>query len=357
MKRFLLTAVFVLTGALAFSQERIAVFPFEDRNNVYTKDELDSFYAEFSNEFRNKTDDRRFTVLTRNDLEKIINMEAKFQLSDYSSKEKTAEMQRVLNAQQVLYCLILKVDNEIRITVSRYTFPELSVLRGGKTINVTNKNQLFGKIPELVQAMVDEIAGGGIVPGGNEDSDGRPGWINIPLNGRVKFETAGTGVSNWYYEVGLSNKTATEQLARQRATENVRQMIAANIASEMKSRIDITSQSLFMSSDIEETETRIVASITNSIRTRVPTPEVLEWYIEKGSENGRNYFIAYVLVRFIRQDILKDVEAMNMQNVADTVIRNLKISATESEKAALVHELEAARDVSLRIIRNGSGGR
>jgi formylglycine-generating enzyme required for sulfatase activity len=161
MKRFLLTALFVLIGTLAFAQERIAVFPFEDRNNVYTKDELDSFYVEFSNEFANKTDDRRFTVLARDDLEKIINMETKFQLSDYSSKEKTAELNRVLNAQQVLYCLILKVGNEIRITVSRYTFPELSVLRGGKTISVTNKNQLFGKIPELVQAMVTEIAGGG----------------------------------------------------------------------------------------------------------------------------------------------------------------------------------------------------
>jgi hypothetical protein len=160
MKRFLLTALFVLIGSLAFAQERIAVFPFEDRNNVYTKDELDSFYVEFSNEFRNKTDDRRFTVLARDDLEKLINMEVKFQLSDYSSKEKTAEMNRVLNAQQILYCLILKVNNEIRITVSRRSFPELTVLRGGKTISVTNKNQLFAKIPELVQAMVNEITGG-----------------------------------------------------------------------------------------------------------------------------------------------------------------------------------------------------
>jgi formylglycine-generating enzyme required for sulfatase activity len=160
MKRFLLIALFVLIGSLAFAQERIAIFPFEDRNNVYTKDELDSFYAEFINEFRNKTDDSKFTVLTRQDMEKIINMEAKFQLSDYSSKEKTAEMFRVLNAKQVLYCLILKVGNEIRITLTRYTFPELTVLRGGKTISVTNKNQLFGRISELVQAMVNEIAGG-----------------------------------------------------------------------------------------------------------------------------------------------------------------------------------------------------
>jgi hypothetical protein len=167
MKRIFLTALFVFIGSLSFAQERIAVFPFEDRNTVYTKDELDSFYVEFSNEFRNKTDDRRFTVLTRKDLENLINMETRFQLSDYSSKEKTAEMQRMLNAQQVLYCLILKVGNEIRITVSRYTFPELSVLRGGKTISVTNKNQLFGKIPELVQAMVNEIAEGLSRPDGN----------------------------------------------------------------------------------------------------------------------------------------------------------------------------------------------
>jgi hypothetical protein len=91
MKRTLLFAILALLSVLAFSQEKIAIFPFEDRNNVYTKDELDSFYVEFSNEFRNKTDDRRFTVITRDDLEKLINMEAKFQLSDYSSKEKTAE--------------------------------------------------------------------------------------------------------------------------------------------------------------------------------------------------------------------------------------------------------------------------
>jgi len=160
MRNIIFSFIFAFIGAFIFAQERIAIFPFEDRNNVYTKDELDSFYVEFSNEFRNKTDDRRFTVLTRDDLGKLINMEAKFQLSDYSSKEKTAEMQRVLNAQQILYCLTVKVNNEIRITVSRRSFPELSVLRGGKTISITNKNQLFDKIPELVQAMVNEIAGG-----------------------------------------------------------------------------------------------------------------------------------------------------------------------------------------------------
>jgi len=186
MKRILLTALFVLIGVLAFAQERIAIFPFEDRNNVYTKDELDSFYVEFSNEFRNKTDVRRFTVLTRNDLEKLINMESKFQLSDYSSKEKTAEMQRVLNAKQILYGLIVKVGNNIRITVSWYTFPDLNVLPGGATISITNKNQLFDKISELVQSMQKAMAGGGSIPDGNRPSIS--GQAAVVPNGMVRIE-------------------------------------------------------------------------------------------------------------------------------------------------------------------------
>jgi hypothetical protein len=210
MKRFLLKALFVFIGFLAFAQERIAVFPFEDRSNVYTKDELDSFYVEFSNEFRNKTDDRKFTVLTRKDLENLINMEARFQLSDYSSKEKTAELQRVLNAQQVLYCLILKVGNEIRITVSRYIFPELSVLRGGKTISVTNKNQLFGKIPELVQSMVNEIAVGSENISGNTSTEK---IYNIgdtgPAGGIVFFDRGFIG-DGWRY---LEAAPATAEFA------------------------------------------------------------------------------------------------------------------------------------------------
>jgi formylglycine-generating enzyme required for sulfatase activity len=165
MKKLIFTVLFAFIGAFAFSQERIAVFPFEDRSNLFTRDELDSFYREFSNEFKNKTDDSRFTVINRQEVEKLINMEAAFQLSDYSSKEKTAEMNRVLNAKQILHGIIIKVDNTIRITVSRYTFPDLEVLRGGATVSITNRNQLFDKIPELVQMMMRAMTGGGNPPG------------------------------------------------------------------------------------------------------------------------------------------------------------------------------------------------
>jgi len=54
MKKFLIAALFAIIGILAFSQERIAVFPFEDRNNVFIGDEAVMFYREFCNEFTNR---------------------------------------------------------------------------------------------------------------------------------------------------------------------------------------------------------------------------------------------------------------------------------------------------------------
>jgi TolB-like protein len=159
MKKILLTAVLAFIGVWAFAQERIAVFPFEDMENMLTRNEAVMFYREFSNEFTNKSAGR-FSVVPRQEVERLINTEAAFQLSDFSARTKTAEMQRVLNGTQILSGLIGKLGNNIRITVSLYTYPELVQLPGGTTLSVANKTELFSKIPELVRNMQNEIAGG-----------------------------------------------------------------------------------------------------------------------------------------------------------------------------------------------------
>jgi len=161
MKKKVLIVTLALFGLMvAFAQERIAVFPFEDMENVLTRNEMVMFYREFSNEFTNRSVGR-FSVVPRQEIEKLINIETAFQLSDFSAREKTAEMQRVLNGTQILSGLIGKLGNNIRITVSLYTYPEIRQLPGGATLSAANKNELFDKIPELVQKMQDEIAGGG----------------------------------------------------------------------------------------------------------------------------------------------------------------------------------------------------
>ena len=159
MKKFLGMAILVFISSLVFSQERIAVFPFEDMEKVLTINQMVMFYQEFSNEFTNRSAGK-FSVVPRQDVERLINTEAAFQLSDFSARAKTAEMQRVLNGTQILTGRIGKLDNKIRIIVSLYTYPELVQLRGGTTLEVVNVRELFEKIPELVQKMQNEIAGG-----------------------------------------------------------------------------------------------------------------------------------------------------------------------------------------------------
>ncbi|MDR2597119.1 MAG: formylglycine-generating enzyme family protein [Treponema sp.] len=163
MKRILLTAVLTVIGSLAFTQEKIAVFPFEDKDNLLTNTESFFFYRQFTNEFTNKNA-KRFTIVPRQDVEKLFSAEEKFQLSDLSAKAKTAETQRVLNGTQILSGAIGKVNNRITISVSLYTFPEFAQLPGGVDKRVANKDALFDIIPELVQDMQNAIARGGVIP-------------------------------------------------------------------------------------------------------------------------------------------------------------------------------------------------
>jgi hypothetical protein len=160
MKRILLTFILSLLCAFVFSQHRIAVFPFEDREKLFSRNDLDLIYFEFNNAFANNTDNTRFTLILRAEVEKIINDEFDFQLSDYSSKEKTAEIGKVLNATQLMSGNIFKVNNVIHVTVSLYTFPSLSVLPGGASIIGDDLSEILSKIPELVDKMKEAIENG-----------------------------------------------------------------------------------------------------------------------------------------------------------------------------------------------------
>jgi len=159
MKKTLLTTLLFIS-ALSFAQERIAVFPFEVLDNAVTVNEAVQLYRNFSNQFTNISAGR-FSVVPRQDIEKLINMEARFQLSDFSAKAKTAEMERVLNGTHILSGVIGKVGSRINVSVSLYTYPDLIQLPGGADMRVANKDELFDKIPELVQSMQDTIGSGG----------------------------------------------------------------------------------------------------------------------------------------------------------------------------------------------------
>jgi len=151
-----------------------------------------------NNEFSNRNNGR-FSVVERQDVERLIDTEFDFQLSRFSAREKTAEMERVLNGTQILSGRIGKLGNEIRITVSLYTYPEIQRLPGGATVSVANKNELFSKIPELVRTMQNAIAGGG-GGGGPPPTTGRTYSIgDIGPAGGIIFFDKGFFSNGWQY--------------------------------------------------------------------------------------------------------------------------------------------------------------
>jgi hypothetical protein len=74
MKRFLLTALFVLINSLAFAQERIAIFSFEDKDNLFINNDAFFFYRQFSNEFTKKNTGR-LIIVPRQDVENLFSTE------------------------------------------------------------------------------------------------------------------------------------------------------------------------------------------------------------------------------------------------------------------------------------------
>ena len=171
MKKILLVAVLAFIGSWVFAQERIAVFPFEDMDNVLTLNQAKMFYQAFSDEFAKKNAGR-FIVVERQDVDRLFTFEKDFQLdnlNNLSAPEKTAETERVPNPTRIISGRIGMVENSIRITVSLYTFPELTLLPVGTSLSVANTTELFNKIPELVRNMQNEIAKWGIDPEGIKD--------------------------------------------------------------------------------------------------------------------------------------------------------------------------------------------
>jgi hypothetical protein len=201
MKKVIVTVALLLIGVMAFAQERIAVFPFEDLNNVFTQNESIFFYRQFSNEFTNRSAGRFITV-PRVDVERLFNIEAAFQLNDLSSRAKTAEMQQVLNGTQILSGMIGRVGSSIAISISLYTFPDFRQLPGGVDLRVANTGELFDKIPELVASMQTAIAGSGILP----PPPGTSGPANRTYNigdtgpaGGIIFYDRGFVADGWRY--------------------------------------------------------------------------------------------------------------------------------------------------------------
>jgi len=284
---------------------------------------------------------RRVTVVERSaDVMQSLSAESGYQLSGEVSDASIQSIGHKTGAEALITGVIRGSGDSYRLNLK---------------ITSVKTAELLGQYSESFQ--VDTVLN--VLLANSRPAKEKPQWIYEPLTARAKYDTGGgvSGVSQWYYDAGISNKAASEQLARTRARQNVQQVIAENIASDIKARIDITAFSMFQSAGVEETENRIEAALTNSIKTRVPRYEALEWYIEEGELDGKKYYLAYVLVRFPRKDIITMVEKIEPPGIVNAVITQMKITATNSQKDELIRELEEVRDNALEMIRDGVGDR
>ncbi|MDR1278331.1 MAG: CsgG/HfaB family protein, partial [Treponema sp.] len=236
-----------------------------------------------------------------------IETESAYQLSGNVDDDSMASIGHQSGARVLVSGSIARLGTEYRLTVKAASIEKAEVL--AVYIATLESADQFRKMAGTPSGL----------------SAGRPQWIMRPLEeGRAAYENAGvTGVSSWYYDVGMSTKTSTEQRARQRAAQNIQANIAATIASDFKARLDITEYALFKDCGIEDAERLIETAISSSIRTRIPRYEPLEWHIETGvNAEGKEWYTAYVLVRFPRKDILGVVEKIEPVAVVNTLIAN-----------------------------------
>jgi TolB-like protein len=287
-----------------------------------------------------------FTVVERSpEVLKSLDTEVFYQNMGEVSDETAQAIGKKSGAEVVISGTLSRAGDLYRISV--------------KILNV-EKAEILGQRGSLLR--MDSILAGLLeapqtpAASSGENPSGRPGWIASPLEyGRAAYEKERTGMSPWYYAVGVSTKTSNEQRARTRARENVQSDVAAVIASDFRARIDITENSLFTDMDIENAARTVETAITNSIRTRIPPFEPLAWHIESGKEvNGQVWYMAYFLVRFSRGDIVGIVEKIDPLRVTENLIRQAKLPSADAEaKEELVRELAEAREYVVERMKSG----
>jgi TolB-like protein len=217
MKRFLLTALFVLIGSLAFAQELIIVIaPFDVRaGSGFSKTDAETIEYLLLNELsKSKT----IKVLDQSDAmfkETIKRME--FELSDWSNPNKVADFGKALNANAILLGRMMTLGNELIIAVR---INDLNTeVKAANDLVVTSVGEVRGKLPVFTAEIINRLPkpppppiktyeigdrgpGGGFIffAEGNHYKECSPNNIGkFPLERAIELAESyrGSGFNNW----------------------------------------------------------------------------------------------------------------------------------------------------------------
>ena len=153
MKKILLTAVFVLFAVNAFAhQPVVAVAPFNAISGISATD-LNMITRVFYIRLGNTN---KVSLVDRSVVEQVLK-EHNFQTGDWSNKEKTAEMNKALNADWIVRGEMEKYGTNILVTVQFYDIRTFRFM-GGTDLLLANANEAYDKIDPLVNKLIETIA-------------------------------------------------------------------------------------------------------------------------------------------------------------------------------------------------------
>jgi TolB-like protein len=155
-KAFFVFLMALLAGIAGFAQQTVvAVFPFEARSGTSTDDA--NTVTEVFNIKLQATGALR--TVGRNVIDNVIKQEQIYQMSDFSSDEKTAQIQKGLNADWVVYGVVTKLGKTFVITATLIDLNTNETM-GGAPMQMDSIEEAFEKMDAPITEMIQRLTGG-----------------------------------------------------------------------------------------------------------------------------------------------------------------------------------------------------
>ena len=154
MKQILIIAALALCGMTAFGQQKnLVVAPFENQGSGLDAAVLNNLQDYMINAFINTG---RFQVPDRNALA-LLSAENKFQLSDWSGDNKSAEMGKVLNADYIVRVIIMH-NGEVNVLSARILDVNTTKGLAAGEMEFTSQRDAHDKMDKFVGGIVARIS-------------------------------------------------------------------------------------------------------------------------------------------------------------------------------------------------------
>jgi tetratricopeptide (TPR) repeat protein len=156
MKKIVFVFLAVVWCAAVYGQQVVvAVFPFEARSGTSTDDA--NTVTEVFNIKLQATGALR--TVGRNVIDNVIKQEHIYQMSDISSREKTALLQKGLNADWVVYGVVTRLGSTFVITATLIDLNTNETM-GGVPIQMASIEEAFDKMDAPIAEMIQRLTGG-----------------------------------------------------------------------------------------------------------------------------------------------------------------------------------------------------